>query len=252
MKSQLAKAYINLHGIVRCLTQLCTLDKTANDLIRGRNMAIQFTVKNGPSARLIFHNGACSFERGNGPCSIKLYFSSAEHFNNMMDSKANPIILKGYTKLGFLMHDFVSLLKRVEYYLKPTEELLKSSDYKYINTLLTFYVAFYSLAEVGMYDPLGKEVMQKAKTGAFIASIADTDIATRLKLSKGHIEAVADTGDLPEFSFRFASIDTANDLLSGKNDFLTAIGMGDVRMEGFIPMMQTVEHLLPLVSGYLS
>lgn len=252
MKSQLAKAYINLHCIVRCLTQLCILDKAASDLIQGRNMVIQFIVKDGPSARLVFRDGACSFEKGTGACDIKLYFSSAEHFNAMMDAKANPIILKGITKLGFLKDDFVSLLKRVEYYLKSTEELLNNSEYKRINTILTFHVAFHSLAEVGMHDPIGKEVMQKAKTGVFYASIANTDIGTRLRLSKGSIEAVLETGSLPECELRFASVDTANDLLRGKTDFLTAIGMGDVQMEGFIPVMQTVEHLLPLVSSYLS
>ncbi len=252
MKSQLAKAYINLHSIVRCLTQLCILDKKASDLIRERNVVVQFAVKNGPSARLIFRDGACSFEQGTGACDIKLYFSSAEHFNHMMDGTANPIILKGFTKLGFLKDDFVTLLKRVEYYLKPTEELLQSSDYKFINTVLTFYVAFHSLAAVGMHDPIGKEVMQKARAGVFFASIANTDTATRLRLSKGRIETVLETDSLPEFTFRFASVEKANELLSGKTDFLTAIGMGDVQMEGFIPMMQTVEHLLPLASGYLS
>lgn len=252
MNSQLAKAYINLHSIVRCLPKLCILDKNASDLIQKRNMVVQFAVRNGPRARLIFHDGVCSFEQGAGPCDIRLYFSSVEHFNHMMDGKANPIILKGFTKLGFLKYDFVSLLKRVEYYLKPTEELLQSTEYKFINTILTFYVAFHSLAAVGMHDPIGKEVMQKAKTGVFFASIANTDIATRLRLSKGRIETVFETGSLPEFNFRFASIEKANDLLRGKIDFLTAIGMGDVQMEGFVPMMQTVEHLLPLASSYLS
>ena len=252
MKSQLAKAYINLHSIVGCLEQLCILDKKASDLIHKRNTVVQFSVRNGPNGRLIFRDGICSFERGKGACDIKLYFSSAEHFNNMMDGKANPIILKGYTKLGFLKNDFVEILKRVEYYLRPTEDLLQNKDYKWINTLLTFYVAFHSLAEVGMHDPLGMAVMQKAKSGVFCASIANTEITTRLKLFKGHIETVSETGSLPEFLFRFENAEIANDLLSGKIDFLTAIGRGDVQMEGFIPMMQTVEHLLPMVSGYLS
>ncbi len=252
MKSQLAKAYINLHSIVRCLEQLCILDTKARDLIHERNAVVQFSVRNGPKGRLIFRDGICRFERGTGACDIKLYFSSAEHFNNMMDSKANPIILKGFTKLGFLKNEFVALLKRVEYYLKPTGELLQNKDYKLINTILTFYVAFHSLVEVGMYDPLGRAVMQKAKSGVFRASIANTEITTRLKLSKGHIETVSETGSLPEFLFRFANVEKANDLLCGKMDFLTAIGMGDVQMEGYVPMMQTVEHLLPLASGYLS
>lgn len=252
MKSQVAKAYINLHSIVRCLTQLCVLDQGVSEQIRKRNLVVQFVVKNGPSARLIFRDGICSFEKGKDACDIKLYFSSCEHFNNMMDGKANPMILKGFTKLGFLQNDFVSLLKRVEYYLKPTEELLQNSEYQRINTVLTFYVAFHALAQVGMHDPVGKALMHKAKTGVLYAFITGTDVATRLKLSPGLIEEISQTGNLPEFEFRFTSIEKANDLLLGKTNFLTAIGMGDVQMGGYIPIMQTVEHLLPLASSYLS
>lgn len=253
MTNQTAKAYINLNGVIRSLPYVCSLDQTAGELIRGRNLTIQFLVRNGPVARLIFENGVCRFEKGEGKSQIKLLFSSPEHFNRMIDGKANPIITKGFLKIGFLTKEFIQLTKRIEYYLKPDPALLEDPAFRRINTILTFYVAFHSLAEVGMHDPVGVQVMKHAKKGMLVAAIDQTEIKAMIKLSAGNIEvATREEQDLPICRLRFASVDKAYEVLNGKLDFLTAIGYGDVRMEGFIPVMQTVEHILPMVNTYLS
>lgn len=252
MTNQTAKAYINLNGVLRCLPHVCALDQTAKELIRGRNLTIQFRVKNGPIARLVFEDGVCRFEKGKGKSQIKLNFSNPEHFNRMMEGRANPSISKGLLKIGFLTKEFMQLTKRMEYYLKPEPALLADASFRRINTILTFYVAFHSLAEVGMHDPVGVQVMKHAKRGVLVAAIEQTDVKVRLKLSPGNIEVAAMDDDSPVCKLRFASVDKAYEVLSGKLDFLTAIGFGDVRMEGFMPVMQTVEHILPMVNTYLA
>ncbi|MCE5188360.1 MAG: SCP2 sterol-binding domain-containing protein [Eubacteriales bacterium] len=252
MTNQTAKAYINLNGVLRCLPYVCALDQDAKERIQGRNLTIQFKVRNGPIARLVFENGVCRFEKGKGKSQIKLNFSSPEHFNRMMEGRANPSISKGLLKIGFLTKEFMQLTKRMEYYLKPNPALLADASFRRINTILTFYVAFHSLAEVGMHDPVGVQVMKHAKRGALIAAIEQTDVMVRLKLSPGNIEVAAVDDDSPVCKLRFASVDKAYEVLSGKLDFLTAIGFGDVRMEGFMPVMQTVEHILPMVNTYLA
>lgn len=252
MTNQTAKAYINLNGVMRCLPYVCALDQTAKELIRERNLTMQFHVRNGPTARLIFEGGVCRFEKGKGKSQIKLSFSSPDHFNRMMDGKANPSISKGLLKIGFLTKEFVQLTKRIEYYLKPDPTLLADPSFRRINTMLTFYVAFHSLAEVGMHDAVGVQVMKHTRSGILVAEIDQTDVKARLKLSPGNIEVVSREEDSPVCKLRFASLDTAYDVLNGKLDFLTAIGLGDVRMEGFMPVMQTVEHILPMVNTYLA
>ena len=252
MVNQTVKAYINLNGVLRCLPYVCSLDQTAGDLIRGQNLTIQFRIRNGPIARLIFENGTCRFEKGKGKSQIKLSFSSPEHFNRMMDGKANPSITKGLLKIGFLTKEFMQLTKRMEYYLKPDRTLLEDPAFRRINTILTFYVAFHSLAEVGMHDPVGVQVMKHARKGMLVAAIDQTDVKAILRLSAGDIAVLAREDDLPVCKLRFASVEKAYEVLTGKLDFLTAIGLGDVKMEGFIPVMQTVEHILPMVNTYLS
>lgn len=245
------KAHVNLNGVLRALQYLCELDAESAAFIKPLNLVIQFAIRNGPAARLIFRDGRCRFEKGKGKSSIKLYFSSPGHFNRMMDGKAAPLILKGYTKIGFLTRDFTFLTKRLEYFLKPTEEAWNKEGYKEINTILTFYTAFNSLAEIGMHDPVGRQILQKERNGLFCASIRGTKHIVRLKMGKGRMETVEDSDGSPEMHLVFDSIDKTNDLLNGRSDFFSAIGFGDVRIKGYMPLMQSVELLVPRIGAYL-
>lgn len=251
MTDQQAKAYVNLKGVLRSLTYLCDLDSEASKIIQKTDLIVQFSVKNGPAARLIFKNGKCTFEDGKGKSDIKLYFSSPEKFNNMIDGKGMPMILKGFTKLGFLLKDFGELTKRMEYFLKPGPDTVQDEKFKEINTLLTFYTAFNSLAEIGMHDPVGKKIVQKAVDGQLCAAIENTPHIVRLKISKGYVNAIGTSDGSPEFYLKFKNIGKTYDVLNGVSDFITAIGSGDVTMSGFIPVMMSVQHLVPRLTVYL-
>ena len=251
MIDQMAKACINMKGVLRSLTYLCDLDHEAADIIKAANITVQFSIRQGPVARLIFKGGKCAFEDGNGKSDIKLYFSSPEKFNNMMEGKATPGIHKGFTKLGFLLKDFAKLTKRLEYYLKPDPDTVQDEAFKTINTLLTFYTAFNSLAEIGMHDPVGVRIMQKSGNGQLCASIENTKHLVRVKVAKGEIKTIGISDGSPEFHLIFTDIDKTGDVLNGKCDFITAIGLGDVKMKGYIPVMMSVEHLVPLLANYL-
>jgi hypothetical protein len=49
----------------------------------------------------------------------------------------------------------------------------------------------------------------------------------------------------------FSSLQKTSDVLNGKRDFITAVGYGDVKVKGFIPVMMSVEHLVPMLASYL-
>jgi hypothetical protein len=247
----MAKAYINLKGVLRALVYLCELDAEASDIIKGADITVQFSVKNGPAARLKFKDGKCSFEDGKGKNNISLYFSSPEKFNNMVDGKGNPSIHKGFTKLGFLLKNFTKLTKRMEYFLKPAPDTIQDTKFKEINTLLTFYTAFNSVAEIGMHDPVGMKVIQKAANGQLCACIENTPHMVRVKVDKAYMKPIDISDGSPEIYLTFADLKKTDDILNGKSDFLTAIGSGDVKMTGYIPVMMSVEHLVPRLAVYL-
>lgn len=251
MKDSLTLANINIFAILRNLEDLCELDSDINKLIKDKNISIQFCVKNGPHALLSFKDGKCSLKRGKGKCDIYLYFKSPEHFNRMFDGKANPIPLKGFTKISFLKNEFTKLTDRLSYYLKPTDELLKDKNYFKINTILTSYAAFFTLVEIGNTDEVGKLNAKRIPDGTISVTV-ENGPALYITAAKGQLEARKGILKNPRAAMSFSSIEAANALLNNKIDSYTCMATGQLKVSGFIPMIDNVNKLLIQVSGYLS
>jgi putative sterol carrier protein len=251
MKDSLTLANINIFSILRNLEDLCELDKDIKALIKDKNISIQFNVKNGPSALLIFKDGECELQRGNGKCDIKLFFKSPEHFNAMFEGKANPIPLKGFTKIGFLKNEFTTLTDKLGYYLKPTEDLLKDKDYFKINTILTFYAAFFALAEIGDNDGIGRLSAKRIPDGKISISVSNGP-ALFIEAKGGYLKASKGLLKSPRASMSFEDLDCANLLLNGKIDSYSCMASGGLKMNGFIPMIDNLNKLLGQVPEYLS
>lgn len=251
MTDKLTKANINLYAILRNLEDLCKLDTEMNELIKGKNISIQFSVNNGPKAVLSFKNNECTFKRGTEKCNIKLYFKSPEHFNAMIEGKANPIPTKGFTKIGFLKNEFIKLTDKLAYYLKPTEELLKNSSYLKINTILSANAAFFALAEIGNTDRIGKLNASRIPNGVISISVLNGGPSLQIISNNGHLETKKGTAVSPRASMIFSDIETANAILNGKIDSYTCIATERLQMKGFIPMLDNLNKLLAQVPSYL-
>ena len=114
MSDDAIKAQVNLYAVLQNLEDLVRLDSEMAELTKDWDTAIQFSVKNGPAAYVEFKKGECRHGVGrHAHPSIKLFFLSAEHLNRMFDGKANPIPLKGFTRLGFLKNEFTALTERL-------------------------------------------------------------------------------------------------------------------------------------------
>jgi len=250
MKHDLTLANINLYAVMRNLEDLCEMDSEMNELIKNQNLSIQMSVKNGPMGLIKFEEGKCQFKRGKHPATVKMYFKSPVHFNNMVDGKANPIILKGFTKVKFLTKDFMTLTDKLSYYLKPTEELLKDSKYTKINTTLTAYTAFFALAEIGNTDPLGKHNGSRIPNGNIAISVEDGP-AICIEAKGGDLKATKGMPDNYRASMAFTDMKTAGDLLNGKIDSYSCIACKTLKLKGYIPMLDNMNKLLGQVPNYL-
>lgn len=247
---QFTKANINLNAILRNLKDLCEMDKESYDLVKDKNLTIQFIVKGGIKGSLSFENGKVSYRSGAYPCNIKLYFTSPEHLNGMFDGTKMPIPLKGLTKIGFLTKEFTKLTDRLAYFLKPTDELLKDPEYFKINTYLTAYTAFFALAEIAEHDSLGKINAKRVPDG-IINIMADNGPALQLIVESGHIKAKQGVVDKPRAVMHFSDLQTVNDILNGKSDIYTAIGENKFGLKGFIPMLDNLNKILDQVPAYV-
>lgn len=250
MVDQLTRANINLYALLRNLEDLLEMDEEERVLAGGSDTSILFSVRDGPKGLLSFSGGRCSFKRGPSPSNIKLYFKSPQHFNDMIDGKANPLPLKGFTRLGFLKNQFTKLTDKLTWYLKPSDALLKDPKYFKINAYLTFYTAFYALAEIANTDRLGRMNASRISDGTISISVFQGP-AVHLDVKNGRIDIFKGMVDNPRACMAFDSLETAGGILNGKLDSYSCIGLGKLQVKGFMPMIDNMNKILSMVPFYL-
>ncbi|MHA7965076.1 hypothetical protein ACX93W_13115 [Paenibacillus sp. CAU 1782] len=245
------KAAINLFAVLRNLEELCRLDKTSRELLGSKRQSVNFKVRNGPSATLVFADGVCTMREDEAPGDIKLYFRSGQHFNDMIDGKGNPIPLKGFMKLGFLTKTFTELSRRLEYYLKPTPTLLLDRDYFRVHTELLLNTAAYAVACIGNNDKVGKAIAGRIPDGIIAISIEESGQRVFLRAKQGRLTAMKSSDASPSAFMIFDSIQSANDALSERVDVHELIVREKLQLKGLLPMVQNMSDLLAKVPQFL-
>ncbi len=244
------KACINLHAVLSNIPQLCAMDETAKNLAQ-QNLTLQLGIKGGESAHLIFRDGACEYKPGPAAkADVILSFKSSEHLNNMFDGKAMPGIKKGLTKIKFLQNNFTKLTDRLAYFLKPTPELLKDEQYFKINTYLTFHTAFFALAQIANNDPVGK-ISAGGVPDGILNVVVEGGPAVHVTVNNHRFSPETGAFPNPRSRMVFSGLTEAADILNGRLDFYTAIGRENIKIGGYIPMIDNASRILMQVAAYL-
>ncbi len=249
-RNQNTLAHINLNAVIKSIVHLYELDEEVKNLVGNRNLAIQFIVRNGPSGLLKFEDGKCNFIEGRHKSNVILYFISPVHFNNMVDGTSNPIPLKGFTKLGFLTKEFNKITEKLEYYLKPTGDLLNDPDYSKINTILTFYTAFNALCQVANTDKVGIYTAKRIDDGNALATIGTTE-KVFIEVKNHVLMAYAGEPEKIHAKMEFVDYETALGMLNGTIDTYSCIGSKKLQMSGYIPLLDNLNALLYQTSMYM-
>ena len=247
------KANLNLHAVLQNLEDLVAHDPQAARLTKDWRISIQFSVRKGPQAFVAFENGRCRVGPGNHPSpSVRLFFTSPEHLNKMMDGKANPIPLRGFTRLGFLSKEFPKATDRLEYFLKPTPELLADSDYLALNTRMTLNTAAFCVPYLARLDPLARDISHHIQDGTVLIKVLPDGPAVSIRFAGGRIEAQKAEAQTPMAVLSLKDIGVANDFFNGKLDLFTAVAMGDVIIKGQTPMLDALGLILDRIPVYLN
>ncbi len=253
MSYELVKAHLNLNAVLQNLEELVVYDDQMKDFVKDWNFSIQFTVLGGPKAFIVFKDGKCTVKRGvKHFASILLFFISPAQLNKMFDGKGNPILLRGFTRLGFLLKKFPVLTDRLAYYLKPTDELLKDTKYLEINTRFTLATAAFAAREIALHDPIGKLVCGHIGKGAVQLVVKPNGPGAYLQFDENGIDAKKGFAQRPMAVMEMKGMKEANAFLNGKVDGFTAIVKGDVAIKGQTSMLDSLSLVLDRVPVYLS
>lgn len=244
------KAKINLFAVLRNIQDLCELDDVSKDIIKKEKTSVSFNVPDVGCAALIFKDGKCTFVPDRSKAQLKLWFSSPEHFNKLVDGEKTIPAFINVFKVGFLLKTFTKLAERLSYYLKPTEELLKDRKYYETNTILTAYTAFFAMCQIGNSDEIGKIVAKRIVDGEIACGIPD-GLQVTISVKDGFMEARIGKSQDPRAIMEFSDLDFAHDLLNGKTSSYKGLGEGKFNIKGKLSMLDQVSKLLTMVSHYL-
>lgn len=250
MNNPFVLARCNMFGVIRNVEYLLENDEESKKLI-SKNISIKFKVNNCLKANLSFKDGKATLIDGKKKSNMSLYFFSPEHFNKMVNGDAIPFPARGITKLGFLTGPFTKLTDRMEKILRADDELLKDPEIFKMNTEMTLYAAFFALAEIANYDKVGMMSAALIDDGIIQAKIGN-ELGVYLEVNNGILRAFKGFHEDPRVILSFKDHNVAHAILNNKLDFYTGIALGDVEMNGFIPMIEYMNPIFDLVGTYLA
>ncbi|MDM8516123.1 hypothetical protein QUF76_07985 [Desulfobacterales bacterium HSG16] len=254
MSHELLTARLNAYAVLKNLEDLVVHDREMALFTKDWNIAIRFFVLNGPDAFVEFDSGKCRVGKGGGEkkSSVILFFHSPAHFNKMMDGKASPVPVKGFTKLRFLTKEFSVLTEKLEYYLKPNADLLADPKWVALNTRMTLTTAVWSIPELAELDPVANILSSHMGKGSISLGILPDGPKVNLTVNKDSIVPAKGEIKAPAAAMTMKDMTVANDFLNGRLDAFTAIATGDVSIRGQIPMVDTLSLMLDRIALYLS
>lgn len=252
MSEQLVKAYLNLHAVLQNLEELVQFDEEAARAARNFKVSMQFALPRGPAVQLCFKDGRCVVRPGfKASSDIVLLFATAEHLNKVMDNKGTPILVRGLTKLPFLLRDFPKLTKRLEAVLKPTPEALNDPKFLAVHVRLLLQTAAFACAALSRWDEKCKLSASHIPAGTILLQVGNDGPAVHLVSKEGKLTAIKGSVPKPDACMKIRDIPTAQKFLSGTMDSFTAIALGDVEISGQTPMLDALSLILDRVEHFL-
>ncbi|MEN8186783.1 MAG: hypothetical protein ABFR05_06610 [Bacteroidota bacterium] len=246
------KARVNLYAVLKNLEQLVVLDSEIKELIKDWDISIEFRVKRGPVSSVEFKNGNCKVIKGKlKNVDVVFFFLSESHLNKMFDGNANPIPLRGFTKLGFLDKEFSKVTDKLEYYLKPTPELLSDNEYQRINTIFTLTTAVNALPVIMEFDPKAKLTGTHLTKGSLFINVENGPKAF-INTDKNFIEVGEGNSTDSTCEMIIKDINIANKFFNGGVDVFSALAKQDIKIEGQTYLLDNIGLILDRIPIYVN
>lgn len=244
-------AATNLRAVLGSLPRLAELVPEARDILRqvARPTTLTFVVPGLEAVRYAFtdRNIRPADAGGRGPT---LLFRSAAHANAVIAGTAQPIPVAGPVGIRFLTKVFTPLSDLLGRYLQPSEADLADPAFRRLSTLMTLDVAARAIAVVGNEDVSGRFSAAHMPDGDLDLEIGD-EVRYRLEVKDHRVRLDDDLSGTPRAVLRFADLEVAGGVITGRDSALACVCDGRLAMRGFIPLVDNTSRILDRVGAYL-
>lgn len=252
MVDQNVLARLHLSAVLQNLEEVVKYDAEAKAIAKDWNHTMQFSCPGDISSYIEFANGNAFVIPGKVAVpGVALWFPTAAMLNNMFIGKgfSLPVPWMGVRKIS-LLKGFTALSKRMEFYLKPSEETLANRAHFEFHVRCLLNTVVFGLKAVGENDPKVSDIVTSARDGIAEFRVKDGP-AAHVVIDKGRLFPKKGPANHPNMVMELKDFETAFGLFTGKLDAMALMGSCALTMSGFIPIGDKLNAALDRLSVYL-
>ena len=244
-----------LSAVLPCLTDLAEQDGAVVDDLGQLRASIVFLILGGPAATMRLQSGHIAWENGCGRNpSVILLFLGDRHLNAFFSGKkwAAPLPVWGCWRVGLLAR-FSKLAQRLEAVLDGAPQVLNSAAGRRLHARLSLITAGLALHALAEGDATARTILCSLPPGLASFTIAGEPRCT-VWFDHGSADNQVGWGDpprRPDVCIVFADIATAYGALRQEIDTLAAVGSGQIRVEGLVPLADGLNVAMERLRVYL-
>jgi hypothetical protein len=244
-----------LGAVLPCLDDLTEQDPVSQSILGAMDASISIRIVGGPAATLSFRSGRAAWTAGSTPApSVLLLFLSNSHLNAFFSGKkwALPIPLWGGWRVGVLAR-FAKLAERLEAVLDGHPSVLNSAQGRRLHARLSLVAAGLGLRPLAQGDVTAQTSLRTLPAGLASFSIEGEPHST-VWFDNGSRDCAAgwcDPPRVPEVRIVFDGVETAFCALRDEIDTLAAVGLGQIRIDGLVPLADGLNFVMQRLRVYL-
>jgi hypothetical protein len=244
-----------LEAVLPCLTDLAAQDPVARAIMGDSRGSIALRIFGGPKAVVSFDQSRIAWSQASPSWpSVTLLFFGHAHLNAFFGGAAwaVPLPIWGGWRIALLAR-FAKLAERLEAVLDGHAEVLATSEGRRLYARLSLIAAGLGLAPLAVGDPEAVDLLRTLPAGLAAFSIEGEpnstvwfDCAANLRLS-----GWSDPPRRPDVCIVFGGVSMAYAAMRDEADTMAAIGTGEMRIDGLIPLADGLNVVMERLRIYL-
>ncbi len=247
-------ASLFFRGVLPAFEDFLKFDPVARRILGRSSGDVVFSDRTGRRACLSFGGNACIWgeKPGNKIAAHIRLGSEANVVRFIRGGVALPWLAKGWSH-PVLLSRLLRLFLRFQKLLKPDSRSPGDPDFRLLHVRLALAVALFSLAEVGRADPWARRMLDDCPDGTVCFRVEGADLAAWIaKSPAGLVPGRGEPGaERADALVTFASPKIAMEILTRKREAHAAVALGEIRVDGLIPLADGIDHVLDRVARYL-
>lgn len=253
-------ARLYLEAVLPTLVPLVRFDSTAHDLITGQRFGVLFDAGDQLAGRIVFDmdspaGAGTTTQPVEGVPELKLWLLSASQCVKLFSKSgiAVPIPIGGWQVLS-RMPLFQQLTDRLEAVLQPEPAALEDTELLRTHVFCSLHLAVHALPAMLELDPEGKSVRASAKPGIAEFRFRPEQFPPLWLDLRGEkpVAGIGKPPAAPLVTLHFCNDAAAVQAMANQLDGLAALGRGDLVLEGFVPLADSLDLVMARIQPYLA